>query len=777
MACYYIVISSTHLRDGQLRSIKGVFRGPIGAGGHKNNQTDEGASSSLYCELCDKQYVRQQQFDNHINSYDHHHKQRLKELKQREFHRAAACRRQREERRDERRLRKRLRHRSQREDKADERRALGSGPMFRSTTVAVEPASATEKGSADGSHGVGAPLPDPQNSPRLPPDAAPGSNANTVTPGDITPKNGAAGRSGAFRKLPWATSFFSDAMRANNNNNNNDEPANSENKASVANRGRPVCFSLPKRSCVLLHRAAAVFIQAGRSSRDSETATRDEKQISSTPRVRARTRELDDKMKGILSLCEQRRGTGAQVRAGGGTAAQDGSGSRLAAQVSGGRGNQDVQVIDGRLTGAQSSTGDQIKAGGMTRAQNSCQSLTVQLTGGSGTWAEDGSRTDAPNAGECGPGARTGAPSCGQTAPEVEVTRGSDGSRTGVQLAGPSATTGAHLTGARDLGGTGAVLFGGLGARVVQESGGIRTGAPGTWQSGAAVEIMLRCVARDQDGARVAVGSATGDEGSRQNETGTQKGGGRRTGTGAENGMESLRSGTGSQPTHGGETAAGHRVTGGDPPPSLPLKCQSPGFETSSDKTDLAELRPFSTLAELQKAKPENQAQDLSPKQTPTSPPGRPSEPFCPVLSRDGSRVLLWPSEMVRRTRTSPSLSYGVNPLLYDFRAHARGRGQAAGGIKSAVIKRAGCQRKRQSGGGGGGEVKSDESRDENRGGQAGNPLQAADRGKGGKAGAALPHAHASKSSRAGLRRRRRRRNGIDRLERRAIMSPSRKAL
>lgn len=36
MACYYIVISSTHLRDGQLRSIKGVFRGPIGASGHKS---------------------------------------------------------------------------------------------------------------------------------------------------------------------------------------------------------------------------------------------------------------------------------------------------------------------------------------------------------------------------------------------------------------------------------------------------------------------------------------------------------------------------------------------------------------------------------------------------------------------------------------------------------------------------------------------------------------------------------------------------------------------
>lgn len=35
----------------------------------------EEGDSNLYCELCDKQYVRHQQFDNHINSYDHHHKQ------------------------------------------------------------------------------------------------------------------------------------------------------------------------------------------------------------------------------------------------------------------------------------------------------------------------------------------------------------------------------------------------------------------------------------------------------------------------------------------------------------------------------------------------------------------------------------------------------------------------------------------------------------------------------------------------------------------------------
>uniref|UniRef100_A0AAV2JJD1 C2H2-type domain-containing protein n=1 Tax=Knipowitschia caucasica TaxID=637954 RepID=A0AAV2JJD1_KNICA len=91
MACYYVVISSTHLRDGKLRSIKGLFRGPIGA--RARSMVEKG--SSLYCELCDKQYERQQQFDNHTSSYDHHHRQRLKELKQREFYRMLSSRRQR----------------------------------------------------------------------------------------------------------------------------------------------------------------------------------------------------------------------------------------------------------------------------------------------------------------------------------------------------------------------------------------------------------------------------------------------------------------------------------------------------------------------------------------------------------------------------------------------------------------------------------------------------------------------------------------------------------
>lgn len=35
----------------------------------------EDLKALFYCELCDKQYLRHQEFDNHINSYDHAHKQ------------------------------------------------------------------------------------------------------------------------------------------------------------------------------------------------------------------------------------------------------------------------------------------------------------------------------------------------------------------------------------------------------------------------------------------------------------------------------------------------------------------------------------------------------------------------------------------------------------------------------------------------------------------------------------------------------------------------------
>lgn len=36
------------------------------------------------CELCNKQYTKLREWDNHLSSYDHHHRKRLKELKERE---------------------------------------------------------------------------------------------------------------------------------------------------------------------------------------------------------------------------------------------------------------------------------------------------------------------------------------------------------------------------------------------------------------------------------------------------------------------------------------------------------------------------------------------------------------------------------------------------------------------------------------------------------------------------------------------------------------------
>ncbi|XP_048455321.1 zinc finger protein 804A [Rhincodon typus] len=152
MACYYIVISSTHLSNGHFRNIKGVFRGPLCKNGNKTldyaekekaiTKALEDLKANFYCELCDKQYYKHQEFDNHINSYDHAHKQRLKELKQREFARNVASKSRKDEKKQEKAL-KRL------HELAELRKqvvcAPGSGPMFKSTTVAVKNASGTNQ--------------------------------------------------------------------------------------------------------------------------------------------------------------------------------------------------------------------------------------------------------------------------------------------------------------------------------------------------------------------------------------------------------------------------------------------------------------------------------------------------------------------------------------------------------------------------------------------------------------------------------------------------------
>ncbi|XP_035392745.1 zinc finger protein 804A [Cygnus atratus] len=145
MECYYIVISSAHLSNGHFRNIKGVFRGPLSKNGDKTldyaekkntiAKALEDLKANFYCELCDKQYYKHQEFDNHINSYDHAHKQRLKELKQREFARNVASKSRKDERKQEKALQRLHKLAELRKETAC---APGSGPMFKSTTVTVQ---------------------------------------------------------------------------------------------------------------------------------------------------------------------------------------------------------------------------------------------------------------------------------------------------------------------------------------------------------------------------------------------------------------------------------------------------------------------------------------------------------------------------------------------------------------------------------------------------------------------------------------------------------------
>ncbi|XP_032891290.1 G patch domain-containing protein 8 isoform X2 [Amblyraja radiata] len=95
----------------------------------------EDLRANFYCELCDKQYQKHHEFDNHINSYDHAHKQRLKDLKQREFARNVASKSRKDEKKQERALR---RFHELAELRKQQECAPGSGPMFKTTTVAID---------------------------------------------------------------------------------------------------------------------------------------------------------------------------------------------------------------------------------------------------------------------------------------------------------------------------------------------------------------------------------------------------------------------------------------------------------------------------------------------------------------------------------------------------------------------------------------------------------------------------------------------------------------
>ncbi|XP_021146603.2 zinc finger protein 804B isoform X2 [Columba livia] len=144
MACY-LVISSRHLSNGHYRGIKGVFRGPLckkGARSPDYAEKEKAAAKALedvkanfYCELCDKQYHKHQEFDNHINSYDHAHKQRLKDLKQREFARNVASKSWKDEKKQEKAL-KRLHELAELRKQSE--CITGTGPLLKAPRLVVE---------------------------------------------------------------------------------------------------------------------------------------------------------------------------------------------------------------------------------------------------------------------------------------------------------------------------------------------------------------------------------------------------------------------------------------------------------------------------------------------------------------------------------------------------------------------------------------------------------------------------------------------------------------
>ena len=47
-------------------------------------------NAAFYCDICDKQYAKVMEFENHLSSYDHHHKKRFRDMQQEQRARARA---------------------------------------------------------------------------------------------------------------------------------------------------------------------------------------------------------------------------------------------------------------------------------------------------------------------------------------------------------------------------------------------------------------------------------------------------------------------------------------------------------------------------------------------------------------------------------------------------------------------------------------------------------------------------------------------------------------
>ncbi|TDH01598.1 hypothetical protein EPR50_G00181690 [Perca flavescens] len=630
------------------------------------SRTEEG-DSSFYCELCDKQYVRHQQYDNHINSYDHHHKQRLKELKQREFYRALACRRQRRRREEKRALRRLQKHEERRTGEC----APGSGPMFRSTTVAVEPANQTrpdsmqnwgDNNTSSATQGTNPQTPliqpflplDPALETRLlsntqwaydPMDTNSTQTAaaescilnetqmdyNELTTNNTMNTNINTTKTRHFNKIPWAHNYLSNPITPNN------IPTTATNTATNG----------------------SIF--------NTTTVTNFSKKIP--PAITTNVADIGDNSGG--AVC-----------------------------------GPSVQSVRSR-----------VRPVSFSLPKRSCvllhQSAAVFIQAGRGSGFS---------------GKQEGVTAQERIKDPVE--RVAD-----QQLKSPvSADVDVVGVGHSDTGNQRsvdiktAIQHSEAGTNMPPERG--TGGLSGT---GAQVSLFNRNVIRVEDFGNGAQHSLCNDNG-----TGAQVG--RESGTGAHH---CLNSGIPGQISDNVSTVdAKDSVCRDSQAEAHGDVAYSTEFNPTQESKDL--LSPATNqqksisgvLNDTKESSIQTQPKESSfspsngAKESTFLPTNRPKEPFCRVLSRDGSRVLLWPSEMVSYTKTLPSISYSINPLLYDFRAHNRakeGGEEKKGGleegrerIKPSVIKQPDCQQ-RQEAMEGGREVKIDE-RGEGR--QAVNPME-----------------------------------------------------
>ncbi|XP_078281041.1 G patch domain-containing protein 8 isoform X2 [Rhinoraja longicauda] len=235
--------------------------------------------ANFYCELCDKQYQKHHEFDNHINSYDHAHKQRLKDLKQREYARNVASKSRKDEKKQERALR-RLHELA--ELRKQQECAPGSGPMFKTTTVAID-------GEEDDRNVVGAD------------ESAEGKTSGPTSPSvnRTVSYNTVEDYRGGDENISQCVTENSAGLDQSN------QPAQPFNFTQLkSNSGTPlqklgVSFSFAKKAAVKLDISASVFSDVAEEPSESEAATSEEKMSSgqvSPKSMEAETTVVSDKV-------------------------------------------------------------------------------------------------------------------------------------------------------------------------------------------------------------------------------------------------------------------------------------------------------------------------------------------------------------------------------------------------------------------------------------------------------------------------------------------------